>query len=66
VGEAAAASILALRANDGFNNTMLYECSSTPPPPGEFEPNGGCGTQPVDAKLSQVAPFTLIDPSCRL
>jgi len=64
VGEAAAAAILMLRANDGFNNLVIYECSSIPPPPGEFEPNAGCGTQPVDAKLAQVAPFTLMDPSC--
>lgn len=64
VGGAAAASILLLRANDGFNNIVLYECSSIPPPIGEFEPNGGCGTQPVDAKLAQVTPFTLVDPSC--
>ena len=64
VGEAAAAAILALRANDGFSNMVLYECSSTPPPAGEFEPNGGCGTQPVDGKLAQVTPFTMVDPSC--
>jgi hypothetical protein len=64
VGEAAAAEVLALRANDGFGNIVLYECSSVPPPPGEFEPNGGCGTQPVDAKVGQVTPFTLVDPSC--
>jgi len=64
VGESAATAMLSLRANDGFSNTVLYECSSTPPPPGEFEPNGGCGTQPVDTKISQVTPFTLIDPSC--
>jgi hypothetical protein len=64
VGEVAAAAILLLRANDGFNNLVLYECSSTLPPPGEFEPNAGCGTQPVDAKLAEVTPFTLMDPSC--
>jgi PAP2 superfamily len=64
VGESAAAAMLTLRTNDGFSNTVLYECSSAPPPPGEFEPNGGCGTQPVDTKLSQVTPFTLVDPSC--
>jgi hypothetical protein len=63
VGDAAAASMIALRDNDGFNNTVLYQCSSNPPPPGEFEPNAGCGTQPVDAKLVQVAPFTYDDPS---
>ena len=64
VGEDAAKAILDLRANDGFDNVVGYECSSNPPPPGEFEPNGGCGTQPVDAKLAQVTPFTLVDPSC--
>ena len=64
VGQAAAAAILALRANDGFSNTVRYECSSTPPAPGEFEPNGGCGTQPVDTNLAEVTPFTLVDPSC--
>jgi hypothetical protein len=64
VGEAAAAAILSLRANDGFSNTMHYDCSSAPPPAGEFEPNGGCGTQPVDQVLAQVTPFTTIDPSC--
>lgn len=64
VGETAAAALLLLRANDGFSNVVLYNCSSTPPPPGEFEPNGGCGTQPVDANLAQVTPFTLVDPSC--
>src|SRR6266481_1400517 len=64
VGETAASALLALRANDGFNNVVDYECSAVPPPPGEFEPNGGCGTQPVDAKLSQMVPFTLVDPSC--
>jgi VCPO second helical-bundle domain len=63
VGESAAATMLALRANDGFNNVVLYQCSSNPPPPGEFEPNGGCGTQTVDAQLGQVVPFTFSDPS---
>src|SRR6266508_126926 len=63
VGESAAATMLGLRANDGFNNVVLYQCSSDPPPPGEFEPNGGCGTQPVDAKVGQVRPFTFADPS---
>jgi hypothetical protein len=49
VGEAAATAMLVLRSNDDFNNLVLYECSSTSPPVGEFEPNGGCVTQPVDA-----------------
>jgi hypothetical protein len=33
-GEDAAASVLALRADDGFDNAEAYQCSSTPPPPG--------------------------------
>jgi hypothetical protein len=64
VGEAAATALLALRANDGFNNVVDYECSAVPSPAGEFEPNGGCGAQPVDAKVGQITPFTLVDPSC--
>jgi len=64
VGAAAATALLALRANDFFNNVVDYECSAVPPPPGEFEPNGGCGTQPVDAKVGQITPFTLVDSSC--
>jgi hypothetical protein len=63
VGEAVAAAMLAHRANDGFDNEVLYQCSSNPPPVGEFEPNGGCGVQPVDAKLGQVRPFTFSDPA---
>ncbi len=63
VGEAAAAAMLALRANDGFNNAVLYSCSTVPPPYAEFEPNGGCGTQPVDAKVGQITPFTFDDPA---
>ena len=62
VGERAAAAMLALRANDGFNNVVVYQCSSNPPPAGEFEPNGGCGTQPVDAKVGEIMPFTFRDP----
>jgi hypothetical protein len=58
VGQAAANAILAARANDGFSNAAPYACSSNPPPAGEFEPNGGCGTQPVDVHLGQVKPFT--------
>jgi hypothetical protein len=63
VGESAASAMLDLRSHDGFDNVVLYQCSSNPPPPGEFEPNGGCGTQPVDAKVGQVMPFTFSDPS---
>ena len=62
VGEAAAAAVLALRANDHFNDEVLYQCSQVPPPFAEFEPNGGCGTQPVDAKVGGITPFTYTDP----
>lgn len=67
-GRNAAAAMLALRANDGFNNVVLYQCSSIPPPAGEFEPNPGCPTlptdpQPVDAKVARIRPFTFEDPS---
>jgi hypothetical protein len=63
VGQSAAAAILAARSDDGFGATVTYACSSVPPPAGEFEPNGGCGTQPVDTNTGQMKPFTLTDPS---
>jgi hypothetical protein len=63
VGQAAADAMISLRANDGFSNAVAYVCSSNPPPPGEFEPNGGCNTQPVDVNLGQVKPFTLERPN---
>jgi hypothetical protein len=63
VGEQAAQQVIALRANDGFDNVVLYQCSAVPAAAGEFEPNGGCGTQPVDAKVGQIRPFTFTDPS---
>jgi vanadium-dependent haloperoxidase-like protein len=63
VGEAAAAGILARRANDGLGNAVSYRCGANPPATGEFEPNGGCGTEPVDAKLAQVVPFTFAHPA---
>jgi hypothetical protein len=62
-GKLAAGAMIALRANDGFNKVVLYGCSSVAPPPSEFEPNGGCGTQPVDVNLGQVMPFTFSDQS---
>jgi hypothetical protein len=63
VGEEAAAAMLMLRANDGFNNVVLYECSAIPPPAGEFEPDAGCpagpgSPQPVDAKVGLITPYT--------
>ena len=63
VGTAAAGAMLALRANDGFDAVVPYTCSAVPPPYGEFEPNAGCGTQPVDTKIGQVTPFTYGDPA---
>ena len=64
VGQQASAALLALRANDGFANVVLYECSMVPPPIGEFTPDSGCPTgptsaQPVDAKVGGITPFTL-------
>lgn len=66
VGESAATGILTLRANDGFVNVVPYACSAVPPPPGEFVPDTGCpastaSPQPVDAKLGQIAPFSVRD-----
>ena len=58
VGERAAAAILAPRAHDGFNKVVLYQCTANPPPVGEFEPDGGCGTQPVGVNVGENAPFT--------
>ncbi|HEX8760594.1 MAG TPA: vanadium-dependent haloperoxidase [Pseudonocardiaceae bacterium] len=63
VGETAAAGILALRANDGYHNTVAYRCSANPPPAGEFQPNGGCGTEPADVVIAQVTPFTFLNPA---
>ena len=62
VGEAAASGILARRAGDGFDRAVSYQCGAAPPPAGEFEPDGGCGTQTVSAGLPQVRPFTFDDP----
>jgi hypothetical protein len=58
VGEKAADAVLAKRAGDGFATAVGYQCSADPLPLGEFEPNDGCGTEPVDAKLAKVVPFT--------
>jgi hypothetical protein len=63
VGTTAAAAIVNERADDGFNNVVLYQCSAVPPPPGEFEPDSGCpatatSPQPVDAKVGQIKPYT--------
>src|SRR3954453_2582892 len=63
VGQNAANAILTLRADDRLDNVVLYECSSNPPPPGEFEPNGGCATQPAGANAGQIRPFTFTDAS---
>lgn len=62
-GEAAAAGILAARQNDNYSRTVPYSCSADPAPVGEFAPEGGCGTAPIDAKLAQVVPLTYTDPA---
>ncbi len=62
-GEAAAAAVLAARASDGFNSTVTYACSSNPPAIGEFEPDNGCGNQPIGVNVGQIKPFTYDDPS---
>ena len=63
VGQSVASAILALRADDGIGNVVLYECSSTPPAAGEFEPNGGCTAQPAGVNVGQIRPFTFTDSS---
>ena len=68
VGEQAAAAMIALRADDGFNSIVLYECSANPPPPGEYEPDTGCpagptSPQPADAKVAFIKPFAIADAS---
>jgi hypothetical protein len=62
-GEAAAAGILTARKNDNFSKPVPYNCSADPVPVGEFMPEGGCGTAPIDAKLAQVVPLTYTDPA---
>ncbi len=63
VGQVAAETIIARRANDGFSAVVPYACSEAPPPVGEFEPDAGCPTsdsspQPADAKVGRITPFT--------
>ena len=62
-GEAAAAGILTARRDDNFSKAVPYSCSADPVPVGEFRPEGGCGTDPIDAKLPQVLPLTYTDPA---
>jgi len=59
VGAAAAAGMLALRANDHFDDNVPYV--QPPPGPGVFEPIAP--TPPVDPKLAFVQPFTYDSPS---
>ena len=68
VGTRAAAAIVEMRADDGFNNVVLYECSEMPPPVGEFEPDSGCpatasAPQPVDVKVGQIKAYTFKERS---
>ena len=57
-GAAVAAQILALRANDGFDNVVPFV--QPPTGPGVFEP---FSLPPVDVKLQQVTPYTYDSPS---
>src|SRR5262249_36674785 len=59
VGQLAAVAALALDAIKGINNVVLYACSSNPPQPGEFEPDGGCNTQPAGVQVGRIQPLTL-------
>lgn len=63
VGEAAANAVATLRANDGMANILVYSCSDDPAPAGEFEPDGGCNTQPAGANVGQIRPFTFGNPA---
>jgi len=63
VGVAAANAVLDLRFNDGMATVVLYACSANPAPAGEFEPNSGCGTQPVGTNVGQIRPFTFTKPA---
>lgn len=60
-GQNAAAAILASRTDDGMNRTVLYECNSSNLPIGQFEPDAGCGTQPIAANVGQIRPLTFLD-----
>lgn len=57
-GAAVAVQILALRANDGFNNVVAFVQPT--PGPGVFEP---FSLPPVDVHLQQVTPYTYDSPS---
>ena len=63
IGEAAAAAVIALRADDGMGSVVLYACTVVLPPAGEFEPDGGCGTQPAGTNVGQIKPFTFSNPA---
>ena len=53
-----------MRANDGFDAIVPYECSGPQAVPGEFEPDAGCpagptSPQPVDVKVGRIRPFAI-------
>jgi PAP2 superfamily len=60
VGRAVAAGIIALRADDGFDNDVPYVQPA--PGPGVFEPTPP-PANPVDVKLANVRPLTFESPS---
>jgi hypothetical protein len=61
LGRAIAGAYIGLRADDGFDNVVLYE--QPPVGPGVFEPLVPLPTQPVDVRLKQVRPLTFDDAS---
>jgi hypothetical protein len=63
VGAKAAEAVLNFRSEDGVTHVVLYTCTTNPPPAGEFEPNGGCDTQPAGANVGQIRPFTFSNPA---
>lgn len=62
-GENAAAAVQSLRQDDGLNSVVLFECNSANLPVGRFEPDDGCGNQPVGVNVGQIRPFTFTDPT---
>jgi hypothetical protein len=59
LGRAVAGAYVGLRADDGFDNVVLFE--QPPVGPGVFEPLAPPPAQPVDVKLKQVRPLAFDD-----
>jgi hypothetical protein len=61
VGQSAAAAVQGLRADDGRYTQVLYQCATNPPGINQFEPENGCGNQPVGVNVGRIMPFTFAD-----